>query len=535
MIFSLTDKLQPSNSWRILVSLVIAATFVLLLCWFFEPRWELNDDVAMSMAAHGYGLAAIGLPNLIFSNVLWGYLVRVLPEINGVLGYSIATLSVLVIVGAVVIYGLYRLGADRVSCLSILALILVRPVLFPQFTINAGLLMMGAIICWHLYAQQNGKRVLLIGCLLAFCSYLVRSQEFLLVLIVAFPLLAWRTIFSSRFAKITFLALIAAMAVSAAIDHQAYQGDEWRAYIDLKPALAPIIDYGGGGHLKQHPDILQRHGYSDNDIDLITNWFFVDPNIANPKALLSMLAELGSLTVQDNALDNAWLGVQAVWHENLLPVVLPALLLTALRPSWRVGVSWGLFIVAVFTFGLLGRPGFLRVYIPLVCLLLVAPFFRGQVSTWRNHLGAFILLVAAAVNASHVFSESKALQISANQIRKSLVNFPTDSVIVWGAKFPFEAVYPVLNVPSYAMSFKLYNLGWPTLPPFSHHFSDQKTGRGMTDLLVKKTGVPIIGYDECFKYLEIYCKERLHGQLKELSAKQYGEIVVSRRRCEVKP
>ena len=39
----------------------------------FEPLWETNDDVAMSMAAHGYGLAAYSSPHLIFSNVVWGH------------------------------------------------------------------------------------------------------------------------------------------------------------------------------------------------------------------------------------------------------------------------------------------------------------------------------------------------------------------------------------------------------------------------------------------------------------------------------
>ena len=100
-----------------------------------EARWETNDDVAMSMVAHGYGVAAFGSPNLIFSNVLWGYLVRAVPQINGTLGYSTVTLCVLIIVGAIVLFGLYRLGAGYIAPMSMLALLLARPVLFPQFTL----------------------------------------------------------------------------------------------------------------------------------------------------------------------------------------------------------------------------------------------------------------------------------------------------------------------------------------------------------------------------------------------------------------
>lgn len=87
----------------------VSASFVLTLCFFFEPRWETNDDVGMSMVAHGYGIAAIGSPNLIFSNVVWGYLVRLIPQIDGVLGYSVVTIGVLVIVGTVLLHALRKI------------------------------------------------------------------------------------------------------------------------------------------------------------------------------------------------------------------------------------------------------------------------------------------------------------------------------------------------------------------------------------------------------------------------------------------
>jgi hypothetical protein len=403
MISFLADRSLSSNSKLLLSSLAFAAFFVFSLCLVFAPRWETNDDVAMSMIAHGYGIAPMGSPNILFSNVIWGHLVRAIPEINGVLGYSIATLSMLVIVATALLYGLLRLGVSRISCLSILALALVRPVLFPQFTINAGLLMMGAIICWHLYAQKNDRQSLLAGYFLAFFSYLVRSQEFLLVLIVALPLLPYRELFLHRFARIIFFTFVSAIAISAAFDQQAYQGDEWRTYNELNPVRALFTDYGAGAFLKQRSDILERHGYSINDINLIENWFFVDAHIANPQALQVMLTELGPLPSQKKSLINAWIGMQTLRHPFILLPMLTALLLAVLRPSWQVATSWGLCIAAVFALGLLGRHGVLRVYVPLICLLLAAPFLNGQVSGWRNYLGISVLFVTAVINASHVF------------------------------------------------------------------------------------------------------------------------------------
>ena len=174
---------------QLLWSCTISTIFILALCCFFEPHWETNDDVAMSMVAHGYGIAAVSTPNLFFSNVLWGYFVRSIPRINGALGYSVATIGVLNFVGIVILLSLRRLGVGWLIALSVLTIVLTRPVLFPQFTINAGLVTVGAISCWYLYEQRGSMSALLIGCLLAWVGYLIRSMEFVLVLLVALPIL----------------------------------------------------------------------------------------------------------------------------------------------------------------------------------------------------------------------------------------------------------------------------------------------------------------------------------------------------------
>ena len=515
-------------------SLATAAFFVFLLCLFFAPRWETNDDIAMSMVAHGYGIAANGSPpNLMFSNVLWGYIVRAIPEIRGVLGYSIATLSALVMVGSVVIYGLFRLGVGYVACLSVLALILVRPVLFPQFTINAGLLMVAAIICWHLYVQQNDRRALVGGCLLAFLSYLVRSQEFVLVLIVALPMLPWRALLVSRFSKITFLALISAIAVSAAVDYQAYQGRDWKAFNELNPARAAFTDFRVGEHLEKRWDILERHGYSINDIKLIKNWFFVDSHIANPKALRSMVGELELLPNYRDALMNAWIGVQTLWHPVLLTSVMTALLLALFRPSWQVTASWGLCIIAVFALGLLGRPGVLRVYVPLICLLLIAPLLSTQVSGWRKQLSVGVLFVAAIINATYVFTESKISQIDNEAVGKAFATFPNYPIVVWGGGLPFESIYPVLGSSTAAMHYQLYGLGVSTLAPFSIAFAEHQAGHGMIERLMSQKGVPVIAAEFLLKSLDVYCTEHHHGNLRWLSTQEYGPVVVNWLRCEL--
>ena len=528
------SKMIQSNSHQLLGSITAGSIFISLLCFLMNPMWETNDDVGFSMVAHGYA-GSIGSPNLIYSNVLWGYLVQAIPSINGVFGYSIATLSVLLIVSATLTYGLLKLRLDYINTLAIIALILVRPVLFPQFTINSGLLMVSAIMCWSLYASQNNKLALITGCILAFLSYLVRSQEFLLVLIVGLPLLPWRTLLQQRFFQFVILILISAIVASTVIDHQAYQGHEWNVFNELKPVISPIVDYGAGEKLKLRQDILDRYGFSPNDIDLLENWFFVDPNIANPEKLKKMLDELGPLYSEAGSLANAWEGVKTLWHPSLITTILAALVLAITRPSCRILSVWILCIVAIFTIGLLGRPGVLRIYVPLASLLLIAPFWQGKVTSSGNHFAIGVLITSALFNTQNVISEAKKNQMRSEQIRKILIKLPNYPVVIWGAGFPYEATYPVLRVSPSMMSFKIYGLDGLTHAPYSFSYVEQQQGRGFTDLLITLKGLPMF-IDEswkkqAFEFLTIYCKEHHHGKLKELSSQQYGEYGISQISC----
>lgn len=520
---------MPSNSRLLSASLASAAFFVVCLVLLFVPRWESELDVALSMVAHGYGVAAFGAPELVFSNVLWGYLVRAIPEIGNLVGYSAATFGVLIVVGMVVVYGLGRLGAGYLSGVSALVLILARPVLFPNFIVNSGLLLVAAIICWHLYAQSDDRRALLGGCILAFFSYLVRQQEFLLVLVVASPLLPWKILLSRRPAKIAFMVLFSAIAFSAAIDHAAYRGKEWKAHTELDSARP---SYSVSQQLRQDPDLLARHGYSVNDIDLLNRYFLVDSGVANPETLRAMQAELGAVTAEGNALSKAWSGVRALWDPNLLPLAIAVLLLIVLRPGWKTGAVVCLLLAAIFALGMAGIPVWGLAIGPVACLLLIAPFFdKTEVSDWGRRFGALTLLVAAVFSVGQVFSESKNFEIEDHQTLQGLKGLPKSPIVLWGTEFPFLAVYPVLGVSSSVRSDRFYGFGAFTLAPFSVAFAEQTAGRGFKDLLVSGDGVPFIATAVLFEPLEVYCRERLGGQLEEISARFYGDVKLSRRRC----
>ena len=516
-----------------LLSFLWVATFIISLCLVFVPCWERNDDVAMSMIAHGYGLAAYSSPQLFFSNILWGYLVRVIPTVNGVLGYSLATMGVVLMFGWATLYFLVRLGAGYLIGLLAVSLLIALPTLVPQFTVNAGLLTVAAVIGWQVYARLGGKSILVSACLLAFLGYLIRDKEFLLVLVVAVPLLPWRALRQRQEMQLAFLVLSVAIVSASAFDHWSYSGQEWQHFMEMYPNLASIIDFQAGEHLKQHPEILSRHGYSQNDIDLVINWFFVDPHIADPTSLKAMLVELGSLPMQEGNVHSGFVAIKALFVPVLLPILLSALLLLILMPRWSVTLAWVLCLVALFAMGFMGRPGQLRVYVPLMSLLFVAPLISGgkYITSARQWMALPILLAACIANAYLLIPQALISKQWAQQVQRDIHGLPAGPIVIWGGDFPYELAFPVLANDLNSRKIKFYGLDGFTHAPFSVASTEQTAGREILERL-RTTGIPLIASPERMAMLRIYCREHLNGQLHGFATSQTRSLTIEQVRCE---
>jgi hypothetical protein len=513
-----------------LIALLSVAALVVAVCAVFDPVYQTNDDIAMSMIAHGYGIAAYGSPNLVFSNVLWGHVVRAIPTINGVLGYALATVGVLVVSGWAVMYGLLRLGHRYLTALFAVALMLVLPASFPQFTVNAGLLTVAAIVGWRVYAQQGGRRLLAVSCLLAFFGYLIRDMEFLLVLGVALPLLPWKVLRERREMQVALLSLGVVIGAAAAFDRWSYSGPEWRQFKEFNQVRIPFTDYGAGERLKRHPEILSRYGYSPNDIDLITNWFFVDPKIANPHVLSKMLEELG--IVQKNNISSGFDSIRALFHPHLLALLLPPLLILVLMPKRSVGFAWLLFLLGAFAIGFMGRPGVLRVYMPVLGMLLIAPLLEGK-SLAKNYRDRAILLILFFACAVEVYVLNPSLQIAKQTIEHMRNDNKILPAYIFNMAVSFPSEYAVFPYDQIHRKIKVYSLDAFTLAPFSVANVEYAADRGMLMLLRRGDEIPIaLARPSYFRALNTYCAEHLNGRLNWTQTQHLKAVTFLNIRCE---
>ena len=467
------------------------------------------------MIIHGYGNAVYGSPQLVFSNVLWGAFIWLMPNINGILAYSWVTLALLLLVAWAIYYFQIRLGGHYLIAVGLVILVMSRAVVFPQFTINAGLVTVAAVIGLMVYQQSSSVLILAVTSILAFIGFLIRSREFALVLLIALPILPWKFLYRDRRFLTAFGLLSIAIILSVTVDRFTYQSPEWDRFRELNSIRFYFTDYGAAYHLANHPQITSKFGYSNNDLALITRWFFADPAIANVENLKKMLAQLPVTSIFSTNLSLVSEAFQPLLSKALLPLTLTAgLLLVILVPRcYLLLLAWAIFALALFTMGITGRPGIIHTYYPILCLLLVAPLVVAQskLSGWRNTFGGVCILIALTLNFLNLIVENRASSERTRQLQsdmRSLANY--DYYVRWGFDFPIEYAYPVLERDQYLRDFKWYTFGTFMLAPFSVAYKPEKTSNGLiTRLLSTDQGAPfVIGSNEgLMEMLRLYCQE----------------------------
>lgn len=516
-------------------------------------RWETNDDIAMSMIAHGYGLADHASPQLVFSSVVWGWLVQHTPSLDGVLGYSVAMLCMLLISSVTLLWAMIHAPGNTVPAILLLTLIYWRPILFPQFTLVAGLLAVGAAICWiragtspHLRDAAT-SRLLWAGSVCALFAFLIRSQILILILLIALPLMPCKRLFTRSEVRQPLLFLAIGIVLILGADHVVYQGADWQEFKAFDDVRVPFTDYQLASQLKRLPERLSTMGYSANDLDLLANWFSIDPNIADPSALRPLVAGRLQHLLSDlpSALNNGWQSIRSFWSSELRPLLLAAIALLALRPRRTLLLSWFICLTVFFLIGALGRPGISRIYHPVVSLLAIVPLVSidtaGRTTPHpirsRVRRGITIILLAACtiVSAWSTVAASRAYWRHDQDIRNDLKHLDTEHLLVWGGSFPYESLYPVLKQPQDLRRYRLYALGSFTLAPFSVSFVEERQQRGANHLLRSPGGLRVLATTARIELLRIYCAERHQGTLQRLEERQYGSISILRLRCMTAP
>lgn len=504
-----------------LYSALASVVFMVLLCYFFEPIWETRDDIQMAMLAHGFGLGTYASSEILFSNVIWGDLVRSLPTIRGVLGYSIATLLTLGLSATALVYALVRLGLGYITSILMLFLLFARPILFPQFTINAGISTLVAVLLLHVYAREKQTMILIVSMIFAFVGFLIRAEEFILVSLVALPILPWEMIKKDKAVKVACFFLLIGLTSASLYNKTFYEQEEWAPYFEINQSRGALSDFGAVERLVNKPEIHHQYGFSENDLNILETSFFFDKDLADVNKLTAMLDELGP----NYSIKKAWRAIRPLYRSHLIPLVACGLILLLLWPNPRVFLAWALCLAGLALIGSMGRPGILRIYVPLLSLLCLAPMLFIMTQTpLKNTVTHLCICLCVIMNSYNLFNEQSKVALRVQDAKEVMRVLGCNNLVIWGGALDSAAVFPLLNTHTDYYRCPFTFIAWSVLTPQSLAAKNEKMGQGFLYQLSSSEGVKILMDEFRASLLEKYCHERQNSELVVSNIIKYPEL-----------
>ncbi|MCL1825329.1 MAG: hypothetical protein FWG26_05205 [Betaproteobacteria bacterium] len=374
-------------------------------------------------------------------------------------------------------------------------LLCLRPILLPQFTVTAGLLAIDGILFVYLYRQNNDGFYLLLAGLFACLSFSLRSQQFFLVLLVSFPLvLSKNLLFRGKFIKFVLFIIVVCLALSVT-DYRVKNSPELKEFTQFHYKMAAATDFGYTHKLIESPEILEKYGYTINDIRLMDSYFYVTDKYTDTTSIDKMINEVGfseKLDVQQGIA-----ALRAFFDPSILPLVFLGFVLIVLLPlsrKQRLVIISILFLISglFFSIGAIGRPGRLRMYFPIAVVILLCPLILACFDKLKSKNTLLIVSISSFVCCLFAIKYMHDIAIYntlwSRQVRQDIKNLPVNEPIFsWGAAFPFEAAYPLFGNWQEFQRYDVRLFGGYTSAPFCKETTI--FGAGFLDLMHSRNGV----------------------------------------------
>lgn len=503
--------------------LVIAAALL-----FARKVWETNDDIGMSMVSQGYAIAGAPSAGVVFSNVIWGWLLAHTPILFRVDGYTLLNYLALLLAAAAILASLVRSGVSHGLACAMLLIVLVPTLLTPQFTLLAGYLAVAGfavLLAWR--DKPSLASLVSAGCLL-FTSALVRQMEMLFIAAVAAPfLLPWlRSAALRRRWLLLAVALLTAMGAAKLLNHAYYSGANWSQFRAMNADRVSFTDYRLGVYYGRHPEAVRAAGLEPNDIALLSHWFYSDPQVFDPAkfdALKDRVALPERLRLNLSHL-SADIKKLASPQLVLLCGLVIALVTMLRRRLLVLAGSLAVVLCASLVLCVMGRMGLTRVYMPVVAALSIMYLCCGATRTPGLRAFGVALLAAAAGLSVFWILPRLGNNPADHRLETAVCALPGDRPkVVWGARnWPYLLLYRPGQQPEHACQPRFYALGSMQLAPYSLDTLREASGHAdaVSTLLAGK-GIYLFTGSDRLPELKRYFADHYH---KALTAQQIVDI-----------
>ena len=479
--------LKPNHQQSLRIERILAWSMLLLamavVLLFARKVWQTNDDIGMAMIAGGYGIASTPSAGLVFSNVVWGWLVSSLPALGGIEAYSLLTYTALLVSAGVILLALHRRDAPPLLGAALLAAMFLPTLASPQFTLTAGYLAVAGLALLLAWKDSPSLLPLCFAGLLLLAAGLIRSLELLFVVAVSLPFL-WRerpTKLPWRWISLA-AALLVALCAAHFVDVHYYSGTGWDAFRQMAPVRTLFTDYNFYPYFVAHPEAVGPGPLSNNDLALTSQWFYADPQVFTPaafavplqavhwsaRALLNLSMSLHLLALVNDP------QLMALFGLLVLPVIL-------LRRNWMTALcSLAFLFAAVLLLQVLGRSGMVRVYVPAAAAIAVLYLPSAGVNqrVMVRALGGLVLAGVIALAFYGLYPRLHGPDKQRQNLEAQLCAQPQDRLwVVWGnSAFPYQILYRPGSEARPRCDLHIYSLGSMQLAPFALAEVQRQTG-----------------------------------------------------------
>ncbi|MFI4968213.1 MAG: hypothetical protein ACHQAU_05740 [Gammaproteobacteria bacterium] len=460
----------------------VAATAILISLLFVRKIWQTNDDVAMAMVSQGYGIASVPSPGIVFSNVVWGWILTHMPAIAGLDPYSLATYTALIVSATAIALSLDHRQTPPLLAASVLVTMFVPTIATPQFTLTAGYLTIAGIAVLLAWKDSSSQTYLWVSGILLLMAGLIRPLEFMFVAVLSLPFLylmrpivIWRWLI---LVTVVVLLLLTAHFIDAAY----YSSPAWSPFQQMNRIRVAFTDYGLLDYFRAHPDAVGNGNLDANDLTLVSRWFYPDPRVFNPAAFAAPLQAV-KLTAR------LWMNLRNFRHLQMLLdttqlmdlVALLLLSLAAFRSKLRpVIVALAMLMAAFLYFHVLGRSSVARVYVPAIAtmaILYLLMIGRDERLLVRA-TGMTLLIAATAFTLWDLSPRMHGPDRQRATMETALCKLPQDRLwVAWGnSSFTYQLLYRPGLQSQPACELHFYALGTMQLAPSSQAMVEQYTG-----------------------------------------------------------
>ena len=467
--------LTPGDSLRRYLPYVCVLICIVAILVFGRKFWDANDDIHMAMIAQGYGLAAQASPGIVYSNVIWGWLAMHLGTPFRIPGYTWLAYATLLASAAGVAWAMLRKAVPGLLAMTLLLAMFARALLEPQFSITAGYAAAAGLALAFCIESRRDWPMAIAACLLLLLGSWVRFQECLFVCVVAAPFLLWHLY--RQYGMPGFRPLLATLIAAAALagsckllDYAYYSGPQWQQFREMNAMRRPFTDYGLHSYFADKPDLLGQAGMTDNDMDLIGDWFYLDDKVFNPQSLGTLLQDLSPGARLEFNLERSPTLARPFETPLVYLLALVGVLAVLISRHKRVAIAAVLCLLAcILVTLLLGRPGVPRVFPgPMAAIALLALLDHGPGKRWLASLAGLGLLAGVCYDGYGLY-QAHVWQAHVGGLvqRKVCALHLQDLQVVWGAPVGFSDryLYSPTSSEDDRCALRLYHVGVLQLLP----------------------------------------------------------------------